>query len=275
MSAGTITLDELQPIEELDDPGFRVHLIDSLLMVKRNLLHIPRTPELLLDVTIQPIIFVLLFRYVFGGAIAVDGSSYVNYLMAGIFVQTLVFASVTSGIGLANDLSKGLIDRFRSLPMSRPAVLLGRTLTDLLRGILASTVILLVGLAVGFRPEGSVGSWLAGIGLILLFSFAFSWVGVLMGTLARTPEAVAAAMFVAVFPLTFASSAFVPVETMPHWLRVFAENQPITLAADTLRAAVLGQPLGNDAWLTLAWSLGILAVFFPLAVLLYQRRTAD
>jgi ABC transporter DrrB family efflux protein len=275
MSAGTITLDELQPIEELDDPGFRVHLIDSLLMVKRNLLHIPRTPELLLDVTIQPIIFVLLFRYVFGGAIAVEGSSYVNYLMAGIFVQTLVFASVTSGIGLANDLSKGLIDRFRSLPMSRPAVLLGRTLTDLLRGILASTVILLVGLAVGFRPEGSVGSWLAGIGLILLFSFAFSWVGVLMGTLARTPESVAAAMFVAVFPLTFASSAFVPVETMPHWLRVFADNQPITLAADTLRAAVLGQPLGTDAWLTLAWSLGIMAVFFPLAVLLYQRRTAD
>jgi ABC-2 type transport system permease protein/oleandomycin transport system permease protein len=260
-----------------DSAGFNLREVvsDSLLMVKRNLLHIPRTPELLLDVTIQPIIFVLLFRYVFGGAIDVQGTSYVNYLMAGIFVQTLIFATVTSGIGLSNDLSKGLIDRFRSLPMSRSAVVIGRTLTDLLRGLIASAVILLVGLVVGFRPDGNFGSFAVAIGLILLFSFAFSWVGVTMGLLVRTPEAVQAAMFVFVFPLTFASSAFVPVDTMPRGLRVFAEHQPVTIAVDTLRSAALGQPLGAEAWQTLAWSIGILAVFFPVAVRLYQRRTSN
>ncbi|HEY8446866.1 MAG TPA: ABC transporter permease [Thermomicrobiales bacterium] len=247
---------------------------DALTMMGRNLRHIPRTPELLLDVTVQPIIFVVLFRYVFGGAIAVEGTSYINYLMAGIFVQTIMFAAMTSGIGLAFDLSKGIIDRFRSLPMSRAAVVTGRTLTDLLRGILASLVMLGVGLAVGFRPDGDVGGWLAGFGLLLLFGFAFSWVGVTVGMLARTPEAVQAFMFVAIFPLTFASSAFVPTETMPSWLRAFAENQPMTQTVDALRAYVLGQSPGSAAWQALAWSIGILVVFFPLAVTLYQKRTA-
>ncbi len=249
------------------------NITDALTIMGRNLRHIPRTPELLADVTIQPIIFVLLFRYVFGGAIAVEGTSYVNYLMAGIFVQTIVFAAMTSGIGLAYDLSKGIIDRFRSLPMARAAVVTGRTLTDLLRGVIASLVMLGVGLAVGFRPEGEVSRWLAGFGLLLLFGFAFSWVGVTVGMLARTPEAVQAIMFVAVFPLTFASSAFVPTETMPRWLRMFAEHQPMTQMVNALRALVLGQSPGSAAWQTLAWALGIIAVFFPLAVSLYQRRT--
>src|SRR5690606_26848555 len=152
----------------------------------------------------------------------------------------------------AFDLSKGIIDRFRSLPMSRAAVVTGRTLTDLLRGILASLVMLGVGLAVGFRPDGDVGGWLAGFGLLLLFGFAFSWVGVTVGMLARTPEAVQAFMFVAIFPLTFASSAFVPTETMPSWLRAFAENQPMTQTVDALRAYVLGQSPGSAAWQALA-----------------------
>lgn len=248
---------------------------DGLLMVKRNLLHIPRTPELLLDSTIQPVIFVLLFRYVFGGAIAVQGTSYVNYLMAGIFVQTLVFAAVTSGIGIANDLSKGLIDRFRSLPMSPSAVVTGRTFTDLLRGMLAVSIMFLVGMLVGFRPTGDVGHWAIGFGLLLLFGYAFAWIGVTIGTLMRTPEAVQGVMFVAIFPFTFASSAFVPTDTMPRYLRLFAENQPVSHVVNALRSSVLGQPIGGDGWWALGWSLLFLVIFVPLSVSLYQKRTTD
>ncbi|HET7034041.1 MAG TPA: ABC transporter permease [Thermomicrobiaceae bacterium] len=245
---------------------------DALTMVKRNLLHIPRNPELLLDVTVQPIIFVLLFRYVFGGAINVPGGSYVNYLMAGIFVQTIVFSSLATGIFLANDMQKGLIDRFRSLPMARSAVLAGRTLTDLLRGLLAVIIMLVVGILVGFRPAGGVDGWLAGLGLLLLFGFALAWVGVTAGVLLRSPESVQAAMFVAVFPLTFASSAFVPTATMPHWLRAFAANQPMTLVVNAIRDFTLGQPAGATAWEALAWTIGIVVIFAPLSVALYQRK---
>ncbi|MDQ3412885.1 MAG: ABC transporter permease [Chloroflexota bacterium] len=248
---------------------------DALVMLKRNLLHIPRNPELLLDVTISPIMFVLLFRYVFGGAIAVQGTTYVNYLMAGIFVQTLVFATMFSGVFLQQDLQKGLIDRFRSLPIARSAVLTGRTLTDLLRGTLAVVVMLVVGVAVGFRPEGGLGGWLIGFGLLLLFSFAMTWVGITLAMLVRTPEAVQGALFMIAFPLTFASSAFVPVETMPGWLRVFAENQPLTIIIDTLRGYLLGQPNTSDAFLSLAWSVGLIVVFFPISVWLFTKRTAN
>lgn len=270
MSSATIPV-----TSEAAELTFRDTVSDALLMVKRNLLHIPRTPELLIDVTVQPIIFVLLFRYVFGGAIHVEGGSYVNYLMAGIFVQTLIFATISSGIGLANDLTKGLIDRFRSLPMSRSAVVIGRTVTDLLRGMLAVVIMFAVGLAVGFRPTGHAISWIAAFALLLLFAFSFSWIGVTVGMLTRTPEAVQAMMFIGVFPLTFASSAFVPVETMPSWLRGFASHQPITVMIDVLRNAVLGHPLGSEAWQALAWSIGILVVFFPVAIKTYQLRTSD
>jgi ABC transporter DrrB family efflux protein len=273
MSAATITAPTtyVPPARN----GLGQHLSDALQMIKRNLRHIPRTPELLLDVTVQPVMFVLLFRYVFGGAIAVEGGSYVNYLMAGILVQTLVFATITTGIGLANDLKNGLIDRFRSLPMSRAAVLVGRTVTDLLRGIIAVVLMTLVGFAVGFRPDGNLFDWLGGFGLLLLFSFAFSWIGVIVGMAARSPEAVQAAMFIGVFPLTFASSAFVPVDTMPSWLRGFAANQPVTLMVDALRSALLGQGFGSAAWQTLIWSIGLLVVFFPIAIVIYQRRTSE
>jgi ABC transporter DrrB family efflux protein len=248
---------------------------DTLEMVRRNLRHIPRSPELLLDVTIQPVIFVLIFRYIFGGAIDVPGASYVNYLMAGIFTQTLIFAAVTSGIGLAYDLQKGLIDRFRSLPMSRAAVVTGRTVTDLMRGVLAVIVMWIVGLAAGFRPEGNPLVWLLAFALLLLVSFSFSWIGVTVGMLVRAPEAVQAAIFMLILPFTFASSAFVPTETMPSALRVFAQNQPLTAVIDTLRNAVLDRPLGNDPWIALGWSAAILIVFFPLAVRLYVRRTTE
>lgn len=268
IATSTVTASETQS-------NFRWALSDTWQMVRRNLRHIPRSPELLLDVTVQPVIFVLLFVYIFGGAIDVPGMSYVNYLMAGILAQTLIFACMTSGIGLAYDLQKGLIDRFRSLPMSRSAVVAGRTLTDLLRGILAVVIMFVVGLAVGFRPEGNALDWLIGIGLLLLFSFAFSWIGVTIGMAVRTPEAVQAALFVFVFPLTFASSAFVPVETMPSWLQGFTKNQPLSKVIDMLRNVFLGQPYGDDALWTLVWSMLLIAIFFPLAIALYKKRTTE
>jgi ABC-type polysaccharide/polyol phosphate export permease len=160
-------------------------LADGLVLAKRNLVQIPRIPELLVFATIQPVMFVLLFRYVFGGAIDVGGTSYVNFLMAGIFVQTVAFGSVATGVGLAEDLQKGLVDRFRSLPMARSAVLTGRTIADLVRNMFVVVVMLAVGLLVGFRPEAGVVGWVAAIGLLLLLSFAFSWIGATIGLMVR------------------------------------------------------------------------------------------
>lgn len=246
---------------------------DTIQMVKRNFFHVLRTPEMLIDVTFQPIIFVLLFRYVFGGAIDVPGESYVNYLMAGIFVQTMVFSMIATGIFLASDLEKGLINRFRSLPMSHSAILSGRTVTDILRAFLAIVIMVAVGLTVGFRPDGSPLGWLAALGLMLLFGFAIAWVGVTVGMLVRTSEAAQGAMFIAIFPLTFASSAFVPTDSMPHWLRVFTEHQPMSVVVNAVRSLILDQPVGSDGWQALAWSLGLLVIFFPLAIELFERRT--
>src|ERR671915_139523 len=190
-------------------------LADGWVLAKRNLVQIPRIPELLVFATIQPVMFVLLFRYVFGGAIDVGGTSYVNFLMAGIFVQTVAFGSMTTGIGLAEDLQKGLVDRFRSLPMARSAVLTGRTIADLVRNLFVVFVMLIVGILVGFRPEAEVTGWVAAIGLLLLLSFAFSWIGATIGLMVRSVEAVQSAGFIWLFPLTFASSAFVRTEDMP------------------------------------------------------------
>lgn len=248
---------------------------DSWEMVKRNLIHIRRTPELLLDVTLSPIMFVLLFTFVFGGAIPIPGIEYVDFLMPGIFVQTIAFAGVYTGVLLANDLQKGMIDRFRSLPMSQSTVLTGRTLTDLLRAMLAVTVMWVVGLLVGFRPEGGVTAMAGAIGLMLLFGFALSWVGVALGALVRTPEALQGLIFMTVFPLTFASSAFVRPETMPDWLRVFAENQPMTLVIDAVRSFTLNGTASAEALPAVIWSVAILVVSFPIGVWLYNRRTTQ
>jgi ABC transporter DrrB family efflux protein len=248
---------------------------DTLELVKRNARHIIRTPELLLDVTIQPIMFVLLFRYVFGGAIATEGTSYVNFLMAGIFVQTISFAMLWSGVLLANDLQKGIIDRFRALPMQSWTVLAARTITDLFRSMIAIVIMIAVGLAIGFRPDSNVLQWVGAIGMLLLFGFALAWIGITLGMAVRTPEAATGAIFVFVFPLTFASSAFVPTNTMPSWLEAFTENQPITLVINTVRAWMLGNDAGSDAWRALIWSLGLLIIFFPIALWMYKKRTTD
>ncbi|MDQ2853531.1 MAG: ABC transporter permease [Chloroflexota bacterium] len=255
--------------------SLRWWISDSLEMVKRNLRHIRRTPELLLDVTLQPIMFVILFRFVFGGAIPIQGTTYVNYLMAGIFVQTIAFGGVYTGVLLANDLKNGMIDRFRSLPMLQSSVLTGRTLTDLLRAMLAVIVMTVVGMVVGFRPEGGVSGAVLAFGVMLTFGFALSWFGVSMGAFVRTPEALQGIIFMTVFPLTFASSAFVPTDTMPTWLRVFAEHQPLTLVINAVRSFMLTGGGGPDAIPALIWSVGMLAVFFPLGLWLYQRRTSQ
>jgi ABC-2 type transport system permease protein/oleandomycin transport system permease protein len=245
---------------------------DAIVLTERALRHIPRNPELLIFSTIQPVMFVLLFRYVFGGAIKLPpGVSYVNYLMAGVFVQTVAFGSFTTGVGMAQDLQTGLIDRFRSLPMSRAAVLLGRTLSDLVRNTFTVGVMLAVGLLVGFNPQGS-GLEIAGaIGLLLLMSFAFSWVGATVGLAVRNVEAVQSAGFIWLFPLTFASSAFVPTASMPAGLRAFANNQPITHIINAVRDWSLGTAVGSNGWLAAVWCVGIVVVFVPLSVRLYRR----
>jgi ABC-2 type transport system permease protein/oleandomycin transport system permease protein len=250
-------------------------LADTAVLTKRGLIHTIRIPELLVFSTIQPVLFVLLFRYVFGGAIPVRGTSYVNFLMAGIFVQTIAFGGMTTGVGIADDLQKGLVDRFRSLPMARSALLVARTLSDLVRNALVVFLMLGVGLAVGFRPNATALEWVAVFAILLLVSFTFSWIGAAIGLLVRNVEAVQSAGFIWLFPLTFASSAFVPTSTMPAWLRAFADNQPITQAVNAVRGLALHQPAGAAVWHTLVWSAGILLVFIPLSVSTYRRATAE
>ena len=248
---------------------------DSWEMIRRNLFHIRRTPELLLDVTLSPIMFVLLFSLVFGGAIETPGVDYTSYLMAGIFVQTIAFAGIYTSVLLANDLQKGMIDRFRSLPMAQSAVLTGRTVTDLLRALLAIGIMWIVGLIVGFRPTDNLVANGAAIGVMLLFGFALSWVGVAAGTLVRTPEALQGIIFAVVFPLTFVSSAFVPTDTMPEWLQWFADRQPLTIVTNAVRSLTLDGVGGPDFVPAILWSLGILAVGFPIGLWAYERRTTQ
>lgn len=249
-------------------------IVDALVIAKRDLRAIPRVPEALMDVTFMPILFVLLFRYVFGGAIETDSGSYVNFLIPGILVQTMFFGGMYTAVGLSTDIRKGVVDRFRSLPMARSAVIAGRTMSDMVRNMIGSVVTLGVGFAIGFRPDGSALNWAAAIGLILLISFAMSWVGAVLGLLARSTEAVQAVGFTFIFPLTFASSAFVPTETMPSWLRVFTDHQPVTVTVNSVRGLMMGTPIGSDGWQALAWGVGILIVAVTVSVWLYQRKTA-
>jgi ABC transporter DrrB family efflux protein len=246
---------------------------DSLAITWRNLLAYVRLPQLLVFSTIQPIMFVLLFRYVFGESIALTDPSvdYVDYLMPGIFVQTAVFGAAATGIGLAEDLGKGLIERFRSLPMARSAVLAGRTMADAVRNVFVVLLLTVVGMLVGFRIHGGIPAYLAALVLVLVFAYALSWVVATIGLGAPNGEAAQAAIFPMMFPLTFASSAFVDPSFMPGWLQVFANHQPVTVTVDAARDLVLGQPVGWGVVGSLAWSLGIVAVFGPLAVRRYRR----
>ncbi|HWH33973.1 MAG TPA: ABC transporter permease [Acidimicrobiales bacterium] len=244
---------------------------DAAAITGRNVLAYVRLPQLVVFSTIQPIMFVLIFRYVFGGAIQVPGESFVNYLMPGIFVQSVAFGAVGTGIGLATDMGTGLVERFRSLPMARSAVLAGRTFADLLRNVFVVILMVVVGYLVGFRVQTSVPAFVAGLGVLLIFGYAVSWVFSLVGMSAKNAETAQAIAFPTLFPLVFASSAFVPVETMPGWLQAFAENQPVSITVDAARALMLGGPTTSPVLQSLAWSAGILAVFGTLAVRRYRR----
>jgi ABC-2 type transport system permease protein/oleandomycin transport system permease protein len=246
-------------------------IADALTMAKRNIIHIFRVPQLLVFSTIQPVMFVLLFTYVFGGAIRVPGVKYVNFLLPGIFVQIVAFSAMNTGIGLAEDINKGLIDRFRSLPMARSAVLAGRTIADLTRNFFVLLLMYGVGSAIGFRMQTGPLEALAALGILLLFGYTLSWVGATIGLSLRNPEAVQAAGFVWIFPLIFASGLFVPVITLPGWLQAFARNQPVGVTAEAVRALVLGGPTGTYFWKAIIWGLALLAVFIPLAVTRYRR----
>jgi ABC transporter DrrB family efflux protein len=244
---------------------------DTLVIAERNLIRLPRAPDLLLAFTVQPIMFVLLFRYVFGGAIQTPGYSYVDFLIPGIIVQNIAFGGFVTALGLNEDVHKGLIDRFRSLPMARPAVLAGRTTADIVTNGLSMTVLLVTGVIIGFSFHTNFWHAIAGVGLLLLFGYAFSWVFAFLGLLVSSPEAANSVGFIAVFPLTFISSAFVPVESMPEPLKSFAMVNPFTIVVDAMRSLWLGAPAHNNVWGAVVWSLVIIAVFSPLAVARYRK----
>jgi ABC-2 type transport system permease protein len=247
-------------------------LSDAWVVTKYNLIAVPRVPELLVFLTIQPILFVVLFRYVFGGAINTPGLPYQDFLIPGIIVQTVAFGGITTGIGLAEDLQKGVIDRLRSLPMARYALLAGRTVADIGRNLFSIVLMVVVGFIVGFSfHDTDVAKIVAGVLILLLFGFAFSWIAALIGLSAPNAEVAQSAGFIWLFPLTFASSAFVPVDSMPDWLQAFADVNPVTLTVNAVRELWLGVPAGNAILWSIVWSLGLVAIFAPLSTLRYRR----
>ena len=248
---------------------------DSWTEAGRHLRIIPRNIEVLIFATIQPIMFIVLFSYVFGGAITAPGfTNYDQFLMPGIFAQSLVFGSAFTGVGLAEDLSKGLVDRLRSLPMSRSAVLIGRTVSDLLRNIFTFTIMVVIAFAIGFRLEGSLAQATLATFVLLLFSYSLSCVQALIGLSVKSVEAANSAGFIWMFPLTFVSSAFVPPETMPGWLEPIANANPFTIVTNASRALYNGMPVGNDVWYSIGWSLALIVVFAGLATRKFGRSTS-
>jgi ABC transporter DrrB family efflux protein len=256
---------------------------DTVVLARRGLVRIARLPQLLVFATIQPIMFLLLFTYVFGGSIGqslppVANGEYINWLMPGLLVQIVAFGAGQTATGLTEDLSAGVIDRFRSLPMARSAVLAGRTIADLLRNAFVVTLMLCVGFLIGFRYQTSFARFLGGAALALAFAFSLSWVMASLGLAIKNPEAVQSAVFIPVFPFVFASSVFVPTDTMPSWLQAFAENQPVTIIGNAIRGLMLGpgalpagQTVSGQVTLAFVWIAGILVVFAPLAVRIYRR----
>jgi ABC-2 type transport system permease protein len=262
--------------------NLRFGLSDSLVVARRNLSHVRQIPEKLLDVTVQPLMFVLLFAYVFGGAIAVPGGNYHEYLMGGIFIQTLTFGVMGPAMSMANDLSEGVLDRFRSLPMARSAFLVGHVLAEFAASLLGLTVMTVAGLIVGWRIHTDVPHALAGFGLLLLVAFAMLWLGMLLGSLVRSADAVQGLVFVVIFPLTFVANAFVPSGTLPSVLQHVSDWNPVSALAAGIRT-LFGNPTATPdgaAWplqhpvaSSLMWCAALLAVTVPLAIAAYRRRT--
>ena len=243
---------------------------DTAVLATRNLKRIPRQPDLLIAYTVQPVMFVLLFVFVFGGAIVTPGFDYVDFLMPGIIVQSIAFGGSVTALGLSEDVQKGLIDRFRSLPMSRSAVLAGRTFSDIPLNLLSLFVLLAVGILAGFNFDSDLAKILLGVVLLLFFGYAFSWIFALVGLYSSSPETANSIGFTAIFPLTFASSAFVPVASMPDGLKQFAEVNPITTVVDAVRHLWLSTPAHSDVWMSFVWCVVLIAIFAPLAVRRYR-----
>jgi ABC transporter DrrB family efflux protein len=254
-------------------PSTRLLVRDTLGVAKRNLLRIARTPLMLIVTAVQPALLLVLFRYVLGGAISIPGGSYVDYVVPAVFVEAVLIGGMTASIGLAEDLKSGIVDRFRSLPMARSAVLAGRTLADLSRSIFSLGVMVGLGLAVGFHFHAGVGSILAGLAIVLAFGYAFSWMYVAIGLATKDPETAQIAGILPFFVLMFASNAVVPVATMPGWLQGFARNQPLSVTVSATRALLEGGPAAHWVWQSLVWAAGILLVFFVASLRLYRNGT--
>ena len=267
--------------------SFRDAVVDTMVITRRNLVRVIRLPQLLIFATIQPVMFLILFNYVFGGALTaslpqgagdVVGGDFIIYLLPGLMVQISVFGAGQTAMGLTEDLSKGVIDRFRSLPMARSAVLAGRTLADLARNAFVMSLMLVIAFAIGFRWQTSLLGFLGGFAIILLFTYALSWAMATIGLMVKNPEAAQSAVFLPTFPFVFASAVFIPTQTMPGWLQAFANNQPITIIANAMRGLMVGpelllpgQTVAGQVTLALLWIAGITAVFAPLAVRVYRR----
>jgi len=270
----TTTADQI-PAARPAQRSLRRAVAHALIITKRNLLMLPRSPEIIVFVAIQPIMFVLLFRYVFGGAINIPGANYVNFLIPGIVIQMVAFTAFGTGIGINEDLNKGILDRFRSLPMARSAYLTGRILSDTVRIVFSILLLTVVGTLVGFRiTEGPVKALVALV-LATAFGIAICWVGGWIGLAIRSPEAVQSGGFIWIFPLTFISSAFAPVQSMPGWLQSFVLVNPVTVVVDALRGLLVGgpftEPLNANLLKSVAWIAGISLVFFLLAIRQYRR----
>ena len=248
-------------------------LSDSWVLARRSIRHITRNLDQLFSVALFPMMFFLLFRYVFGGAIDTGHISYVNFLVAGIFVQMLAFGANYTTMNLAIDLQRGIVNRFRSLPIARSALLIGHVGADLVRNTISGLIVIGVSFLVGFQPVADFVEWTLVFALAILFSLAISWISAIMGLLVKSIEAAQWTGFIVIFPLTFVSSAFVPTETMPFALRLFAENQPLTHVIEAIRAWLIGMPIGNSGWLAFTWCIGIIVVSMPVATWLFKRQS--
>lgn len=252
--------------------SFYFILSDCGVLIKRSLKHIFKNLDQLLSLALQPIMFLLLFRYVFGGAINTGGTSYVNYLVAGILIQMAAFGATTTSFNVAMDLKRGIIDRFKSLPMASSTVLIGHVVADLARNIISSIVMILVGLLVGFRPTATFIEWIYALLMLLLFTLAISFVSAILGLLAKSVEAVQWMTFMIVFPMTFASSAFVPTEGMPRALKWFAENQPVTHVIESMRGYMVGTPIGNHVLMAIIWCVATIIIAVPISGYMFRKK---
>jgi ABC transporter DrrB family efflux protein len=267
--------DMAAPVRLSDPPmTFALALRDTRGITKRNLLRLVRTPRLLVIGLLQPALLLVLFRYVLRGAIRIPGISYVDFVVPAVFLEAVLIGGMTTAIGLSQDLKSGIIDRFRSLPMARSAVLAGRSFADLSRGTLSLAVMVALGLAVGFRFHNTVPGILCGLILVLGFGYAFIWVYAAIGLATKDPETAQIAGILPFFILMFASNAIVPVQTMPGWLQPFARNQPLSVTVDAVRALLEGGPTAHWLWQSVAWGVGITVVFFAISLHLYKNATS-